>query len=198
MTVFLVGGGAGVGKTTVARALAARLGAGWLQLDSIWLALLEAAEPGSARRDLFDVDGAARSGVGDTDELLRRHIAAAEALEAVLPSVLAFEASAHPHLVVDGAWVTPAGAQRLAAHLPVRAAYLCETDPIALRRAMDARRADAHPRPWHDALSDLAWRYGRWLAQEAQRCAIPVVDARPFATQGERVRAALGLSETLG
>jgi ATP-dependent Clp protease ATP-binding subunit ClpA len=41
--VFLVAGSAGSGKSTLAKALAHELDAGWLQLDSIWLAMRVAA-----------------------------------------------------------------------------------------------------------------------------------------------------------
>ena len=196
MTVFAIGGGAGVGKTTAARALAARLGAGWLQLDTVWLALLEGAEPGSARRDALDVRsavrGAVRAGPVDPDALLARQIAAAGLVEEVLPTVLAFEAAAHRHLVIDGSWLTPAGVARLAADLPVRAACLHEADPVAVRRAMDTRRAGAHPRPWHDAMAHLGWTYGQWVAEQAQAAGQPVLPARHFATALDRLGVALG------
>ena len=123
MAIFAVGGGAGVGKTTAARALSASLGAGWLQLDTIWLTLIEGAEPGSARHDALDVRAAVRSaavaGRADPDELLVRMIAAARLVEEVLPQVLAFESAAHRHLVVDGSWLTPTGVARIAADLPM-------------------------------------------------------------------------------
>jgi predicted kinase len=197
VTIYAIAGGAGVGKTTAARALAARLGAGWLQLDTVWLTLMEGADPGSARRVALDVRAAvraaARAGAVDPDALLMRMIAAARLVEEVLPTVLAFETATHPHLVIDGSWLTPAGVGRLAADLPVRAAYLQEADPVAVRRAMDTRRAGAHPRPWHDAMAHLAWTYGQWAADQAQARDLPVVAARPFATQVQRVSQALGL-----
>ena len=196
MAIFAVGGGAGVGKSTAARALSASLGAGWLQLDTIWLTLIEGAEPGSARHDALDVRAAVRStavaGRADPDELLVRMIAAARLVEEVLPQVLAFESAAHRHLVVDGSWLTPAGVARIAADLPVRAAYLHEADPVAVRRAMDTRRTGAHPSPWHDAMAHLAWTYGQWVADQAAALGQPVVEARPFATQRERLLSALG------
>ena len=198
MTVYVIGGGAGAGKTTAARALSRRLGAGWLQVDTIWLALLEGCRPESPQRDVLDVRTAARSGAYAADELVRRHVAAAEAVEAVLPTVLAFEAAAHEDLVVDGSWLTPAGVQRLAVELPVRAAYLHEADPVAVRRAMDTRRAGAHSRPWHDALARLAFDYGQWLADEAAARGIPVIPARPFDTQAQRVGLAVGAALTDG
>lgn len=37
--LILVGGSAGSGKTSVARTLAGDLGAGWLQLDTVWIAM---------------------------------------------------------------------------------------------------------------------------------------------------------------
>ena len=46
-TVLLIGGAAGVGKTTAARDLAARCGVSVLPTDAIWLALKAATDPTS-------------------------------------------------------------------------------------------------------------------------------------------------------
>jgi hypothetical protein len=54
--LFLVAGSAGSGKSTLAKALAYELDAGWLQLDSIWLAMKVAAGAGTPAHDLLDID----------------------------------------------------------------------------------------------------------------------------------------------
>src|SRR5213592_5009702 len=45
--LVLVGGTTGSGKTTVARTLAGDLGAGWLQLNTVWIAMKAAGGHGT-------------------------------------------------------------------------------------------------------------------------------------------------------
>ena len=54
--LLLIGGSAGTGKSTLARSLASQLGASWLQLDTIWVALKAAARPGTPAHDKLAVD----------------------------------------------------------------------------------------------------------------------------------------------
>ena len=54
--LFLVAGSAGSGKSTLANALAHELDAGWLQLDSIWLAMKVAAGEDTPARYVLDID----------------------------------------------------------------------------------------------------------------------------------------------
>ncbi len=65
--LILIGGSAGVGKTSVARTLARELGAGWLQLDTVWIAMKAAAGRGSSAFSLLDVAGRMQRD-GDSDE----------------------------------------------------------------------------------------------------------------------------------
>ena len=46
-TVLVIGGGAAVGKTTAARAVAARYGVSVLPVDALWVALKAATNPAS-------------------------------------------------------------------------------------------------------------------------------------------------------
>ncbi len=194
MIGYVIGGGAGVGKSTVARALASELDAGWLQLDSIWLALLVSAEPGSQRARILDVPAAVRSGRRDGAALLEQHIAAAALVEQVLPAVFALEGSVHERLVVDGAWLTPGGVARLAGEgIELRTAYLLESDATGVQAALDRRAGPGRsPRPSDAVHAQLAHDYGQWLAAQALERGMPVLPARPYATAVSRILAALG------
>ncbi len=189
--LILIGGSAGTGKTTTARAIAAEIGAGWLQLDSVWIALLDGAS-GESERDLLDIRARVRDGHESAEDLVGHVSAAAAAVCRVLPSVLAFELDAHETLVADGAWVLPEFVAGL--DLPdtaVSAVYLHEPDLGALERFMGSRREGAAPKPWHEKGARLAWLYGNWLVDQAKQLGQIVVPAQPFANLPDRVKQVL-------
>ena len=98
---------AGSGKSRLAKALARELDAGWLQLDSIWLAMKVAAGEGTAMRDILDIDRRMRREDEADDEVLAAHVAASGEVCRALPAVLRLELEAHERLLVDGAWLLP-------------------------------------------------------------------------------------------
>jgi len=87
--------------------LASDLGAGWLQLDRVWIAMK--AAPGLSPDALgrLDIAGRMSRGGDSDDELLAAHIAASQAVCTALPEVLAFELDTHGVLIADGAWLLP-------------------------------------------------------------------------------------------
>jgi predicted kinase len=74
--LFLVSGSAGSGKSTLAKALAHELDAGWLQSDSIWLAMKVAAGDDTQAQDLLDIDRRMRRKDESDDGVLAAHVAA--------------------------------------------------------------------------------------------------------------------------
>jgi 2-phosphoglycerate kinase len=121
--LFLVAGSAGSGKSTVAKALADELDAGWLQLDSIWLAMKVAAGEGSPTRDVLDIDRRMRREEEADEDVLAAHVAASREVCRALPTVLELELEAHERLVVDGAWLLPSFVTEL--ELPMRRFARC-------------------------------------------------------------------------
>jgi len=192
--LILVGGSAGSGKTTVAQTLAGDLGAGWLQLDTVWIAMKAAAGNGSSAFSQLDIAGRMRRGGDSDDELLAAHIAASEAVCEVLPEVFAFELDTHPVLVADGAWLLPSFIAGL--ELPdteVRCVFLQHTDVDGVAAALASRLGDRPPQERHLRTNRQIWQYGAWVSEQARVHELPVLDPLPFATLTDRARAALAL-----
>lgn len=190
--LILIGGTAGSGKTSIARRLSGDLDAGWLQLDTVWIAMKASAEQGSSKFELLDVDGRMRRG-GDTDDVhLAAQVAASQAVCEVLLEVFTFELAAHWVLVADGAWLLPSFVAAL--ELPdteVSCAFLQHVDVNAVAAALAPRLTGRRAEERTDEPSDLAirclgLRAGRRLQPASTR-------PQPFSTIADRTRAALAL-----
>jgi len=187
--LILIGGSAGSGKTTLARQLAHDLGAGWLQLDTVWIAMKAAAVRDS--RALSRLDVAARMVSGEPEEeVLAAHLVASEAVCEVLPEVLAFELDTHDVLVADGAWLLPSFVAGL--RLPdtvVRCVFLQHADVDGVADALAPRLGGHPPQERHVRMNRLIWRYGVWVCEQALAHDLPVLDPLPFVTLTNRARA---------
>ena len=192
--LILIGGSAGSGKTTLAQTLARDLDAGWLQLDTVWIAMKAAACHGSPAYDLLDVDGRMRRGGDSDEELLAAHVAASEAVCGVLPAVFDFELEARPVLVADGAWLLPSFVAGLEGpDTDVRSAFLQHADVDGVAAALAPRLRGRPPQERHVRMNRQIWQYGAWVRDQARAHDLPVLDPLPFATLTDRARVALRL-----
>jgi 2-phosphoglycerate kinase len=192
--LLLVGGSAGTGKSTVARTVATRIGAAWLQLDTLWIAMRDAAPGDSEEHRRLDIDRRIREQAGPAEALLAHHIAASVMVCAALPHALAFELQTHPILVADGAWLLPEFVSVLElADVDIASVFLHESDRAQLERAMTSRRDVPMVAQWHAESVRLAWLYGNWLADQARAASLPVVASRPYETAPDRVLAVAGV-----
>jgi 2-phosphoglycerate kinase len=194
--LFLVAGSAGSGKSTLAKALAHELHAGWLQLDSIWLAMKVAAGDGTPTHDVLNIDRRMRREDEADDDVLAAHVAASGEVCRALPTVLGLELQAHERLVVDGAWLLPSFVTEL--ELPdteVSAVYVVQRTEADVEAALIPRRGGLPLEDRHRLMNRRIFQYGAWLADEARAHDLPVVEALPFESLLNRARAAL-LSES--
>jgi 2-phosphoglycerate kinase len=192
--LILIGGSAGSGKTTLAQTLTSELDAGWLQLDTVWIAMKAAARHDSPAYSLLEVDGRMRRGGDSDEELLAAHVAASEAVCRVLPEVLDFELETRPVLVADGAWLLPSFVAGLGLpNTDVRCVFLQHADVDGVAAALAPRLRGRPPQERHLRMNRQIWQYGAWVRDRARAHDLPVLDPLPFATLTDRARAALAL-----
>ena len=175
--LFLVAGSAGSGKSTLAKALAHELDAGWLQLDSIWLAMKVAAGEGTPAQDVLKIDCRMRREDEADDDVLAAHVAASGEVCRVLPTVLGLELEAHERLVVDGAWLLLLFVTEL--ELPdtqVRAVYVVQRTEADVEAALIPRRGRLPLEDRHRLMNRRIFQYGAWIAEEARAHDLPVVE----------------------
>ena len=194
--LILVGGSAGSGKTTVAQTIASDLDAGWLQLDTVWIAMKAATRHGSPEYRLLDVDDRMRRGGDSDEELLAAHVAASEVVCAVLPEVFAFELETRPVLVADGAWLLPSFVAGLGVpNTELCSVFLQHADVDGVAAALAPRLRGRPPQARHVRMNRQIWQYGAWVRDQARAHGLPVLDPLPFATLTDRARVALALAE---
>ena len=189
--VLAIGGGATVGKTTVARDLAARYGVDVLPIDAIWFAVKAATDPVSSP-ELHYFDPPDEEVFGSMPEdLCRRHIRSAQAISQTLEPVIDYYLWERWPVILEGAWITPAIAARWTRQYEgVRTVFIHETEVDQVLSAMVERSGVKDPTPRKKVIAEVCWLFGNWVRDQAIVEGLPVVDAAPRGTLTERVLAA--------
>lgn len=188
-TVLLIGGASGTGKSTVARAIARRHDADWLQVDDLRLALqwsdvrlldddaTEALRFLERTEDVWQLpaerlrDAMIAVGVAMTEAVaivVGNHVAQGDVTviegDGILPSIVE-----HPELrgsLASGklrvVFVAPSDEDELLRNMLDRGRGVPDKSEAELRRIVE-----------------MNWLYTVWLAREAEERSIPVVTTRP-------------------
>jgi len=188
--VVFVGGAPGVGKTSVARPLAARLGMDLTHVDDFHLALERMTDP---ERDppvhewrLHPERVMALDDAGMIEHTRSVSAIVAEAITAVIADRLVYGV----RTVFEGDFVQPAFAASrdfdgVDAGGRVRAVFLFDTlDALAANIA--SREGEEQPRR-----AEISWRYSEWLRAECDEHGLRAISSRPWETAVDRALAAL-------
>jgi hypothetical protein len=164
------------------------LGAGWLQLDTVWLAMQAGAEKSSRVARLLDVPAVLGDPALPDESVLEAFVEAAGVVCEALPSIFEFELNAQPVMVADGAWLLPSFVAGLS--LPgteIRSAYLSHSHLADVTVALSPRLAGRPRMERHEVGDRRIWQCGLWICNQARGLGLPVVESLPFTDLTERV-----------
>jgi 2-phosphoglycerate kinase len=191
--VLLVGGPSGAGKSSLAYPLARGLGIPVLEIDDI-VAALQAMTTPEQRPELFYWQTHPEALDAPADEIMQQGIALAAALEPALAAVVGNHLETDMPVVIEGDFLRPSftiqsGYADQPAGTRVRGIFVLEDDPAQIAANYAAREPDAGD---ERARAEVSVAWSRWLAEEAQRHAVPTIASRPWADLISRASAALG------
>ncbi|MFF7454325.1 AAA family ATPase [Kitasatospora sp. NPDC008115] len=197
--ILLLGGASGVGKSLAAAGLATDTDTGGtaafvVEFDDVVAAVQELTVPEQHPGLHLFGDDTAPDGALTPERVLEFQIATAEALEPALLGVVRNRLTVPVPAVVEGDYLTPAACARAvalgrAAGRDVRAVFLHEGDADRIAANYAAREPESGVQADR---AEVSARYSHWLAAEARRHALPVVDCRPWATLADRIGLTLG------
>ena len=126
-------------------------------------------------------------------------IAVGEVMSPAIEIVAANHVDTHTPALIEGdailpsLWLRPRLRERARSHL-VRGVFLVEPDEDAILANVLARARYGEGRTDEDLRTEARakWQFGKWLAAEARRYGLPVVEPRPWGTLPDRILAAVG------
>ena len=199
--VLLIGGPSGTGKSGAAAQLARQLGVSCLQVDDIRLALQYSRVTLPTERET-----AALYFFLETPDvwqlppvrLVEGLIAVGEALFPAIEIVIANHVDTQSPVIIEGDGILPSLLARPTVHDYVerglvRVVFLSEPDEAAIHLGTTARARGTTEATAAELAAQVraAWLYGQWLAREAERRDVPLLESRPWATLPERILAAI-------
>jgi hypothetical protein len=95
--------------------------------------------------------------------------------------------------IFQGAWITPElAARRCVASDEVRAVFIDEPVAEEIMASILERSKRTEPDARQLIVARVAWLYGNWIREQAERHGVPLVAARPRGTLVGRIIAAAG------
>ena len=191
-SVFLIGGHSYSGKSTAAKRLALDLGVPWMMVDDLRLAFQRAHVRLPKNTDALYFDTIPNVWQGRPEELCDALIAVGEVLSAPLEVVIENHVDQAIPIVIDGDGILPSLLSRppvVERAGAVRAVFLVEPEESAILANMPARGRHIEGMTQKELRNEAhtKWLYGQWLAREATRYNLRVMEPRPWETLVERL-----------
>jgi 2-phosphoglycerate kinase len=194
--VLLIGGSSGVGKTFVARELARHLSLSLLLLDDIRLALQQAT--GDQTHPELHVFLNYQLGQWRNSESIHADwVTVGRAMLKPLHAIIQHHCIVPDvgPIIIEGDGILPIASNQFPDPKSVRMVFIVEQNETQLLQNLRSRGRGF--REWdtleQEGFVHASWIYGQWLAREANRLELPVIDAQPQETLLERLLSVAGV-----
>lgn len=190
-----------MGKSTVAKMIARRFNISWLQVDDLRLAMQWSGVALPSAEDtekLYFFDSVPDVWQLPPERLCDAFIGVSEALAPAIAKVITNHVAIAEPIVLEGDGILPSllarpDVREYGAGEHVRAVFVVPENADMIFDNMLARGWGIPGRNRTELRTNARakWLYSQWLAKEANRYGLPVLEARPWDTLCERIMAAI-------
>jgi 2-phosphoglycerate kinase len=194
--VLLIGGSSGVGKTVAARELAQRLSLSLLLLDDVRLAL-QGATSSETNPELHVFLKYQNEQWRDSQSILADWITVGNAMIKPLNAIIRHHIIVPDvgAIIIEGDGILPMVGGQFLPSEDVCAVFIVEQNETQLLHNLQSRGRGFND--WDEleqkGFAYASWLYGQWLAREANKLELPVVNAQPQQTLLERLLSIAGV-----
>ena len=193
--VFLIGGSSGVGKTVVARELADFLSLSLLLLDDVRLALQQATS-NQTNPDLHVFLNYETEQWRNSQSIYADWITVGKAMVKPLNAIISHHIIVPDRgaIIIEGDGILPIVSGEFVEPEDVCTVFIVEQDEKQLLHNLQSRGRGFND--WNkmeqEGFAHASWLFGQWLAQEANKLELPVINAQPQETLLERLLSIAG------
>ena len=194
--VLLIGGSSGVGKTVVARELAHHLSLSLLLLDDVRLALQQATTS-ETNPELHVFLNYRTEQWRNPESIHADWITVGKAMLKPLTAIISHhifvpDAGA---IMIEGDGILPMASDQFLEPKYVRTVFIVEENEKQLLHNLQSRgRGFNDGAQWEqENFAHASWLYGQWLAREARKLGLPVINAQPQPTILKRLLSIAGV-----
>lgn len=193
--VLLIGESSGVGKTVIAQKLAGYFSVSLLLADDIRMALQQATTP-NTNPDLHIFLNYTAEQWQTPESIHCDWIRVGQAMIKPLSAIVnhhIFVRDVGP-VIIEGDGILPLENNPIFRQRDVSAVFIVEQDEVQLLRNLHARGRgfDEGGELEQKSFARASWLYGQWIAREAGKLGLPVIQARPQETLLDRLLSAIG------
>ena len=194
--VLLIGGSSGVGKTVAARELARHLSLPLLLLDDIRLALQQATSD-QTHPEIHVFLNYHVEQWRNSEAIFADWITVGKAMTKPLQAIIAHHCIVPDvgPILIEGDGILPIAGSPLPDPKDACTVFIVEQDESQLLENLRSRGRGFND--WdtsqQEVFAHASWIYGQWLAREADKLRLPVIEAQPQRTLLERLLSAAGV-----